>query len=63
MHEGIYMTGGSRLEIVSSSRSVGVFYGVLTYHGVFLAMRWMIIENFPGVVALWGWLCFAAKSL
>jgi hypothetical protein len=57
------MTSGFRLEIVGSSRLVGVFYGVWACHGVFLAMRWMIIEKFPVVVALWGRLCFAAKSL
>jgi hypothetical protein len=57
------MTSESRLEIVGSSRSVRVFHGVWACSGVFLAMRWTIIEKVPGVAALWGRLCFAAKSL
>jgi hypothetical protein len=57
------MTSGSRLEIVDSSRSIGVFHGVRACSGVFLAMRWMIIEKVPRVAALSGRLCFAAKSL
>jgi hypothetical protein len=57
------MTSGSRLEIVGSSRSVEVFHGVWTYSVVFPVMRWTMIENVPGVAALWGRLCFADKSL
>jgi hypothetical protein len=63
MHEGIYMTSGSIIEIVGSSRSVGVFHSVWTCSGVFPAMRWMMIENVLGVPTLWGRLYFAAKSV
>jgi hypothetical protein len=57
------MTSGSRLEIVSSSRLVGVFHGVRASSGVFVAMRWMMIEKVLGVTALWDQVCFGAKSL
>jgi hypothetical protein len=57
------MTGGSRLETISSSRSVGVFHVVWACPRVFPVMRWMMIEKVPRVTALWGRLCFAAKSL
>jgi hypothetical protein len=35
IHEGIYITSGSRLEVVGSLRSVGGFHGVQAYFGVF----------------------------
>jgi hypothetical protein len=57
------MTSGSRLEIVGLLRSVRVFHGVQACSGVFLAMRWTMIEKVPRVAALWGRLYFAAKSL
>jgi hypothetical protein len=57
------MASGSRLEVVDSARSVGVFYGVQAYSGVFPVMRWMMIKKVPGVTVLWGRFCFVAKSL
>jgi hypothetical protein len=57
------MISGYRLEIVGSSRSVGVFHGVQACSGDFLVMRWMMIERVPGVATLWGQLCFTAKCL
>jgi hypothetical protein len=27
-----------------------------------MVMRWMVLEKVLKVVALWGWLCFTAKS-
>jgi hypothetical protein len=56
------MTSGSKFEIVSSPRSVGVFHGVWACSVVFLVMRWMKIEKIPRVTTLWGQLCFADKS-
>jgi hypothetical protein len=47
------MTSGSICEIVSSLRLVGGFHGVRAYFGVFLAMRWLMLEKVPGVGALW----------
>jgi hypothetical protein len=46
------MTSGSICEIVSSLRLVGGFHGVRAYFGVFLAMRWLMLEKVPGVAAL-----------
>jgi hypothetical protein len=57
------MTSGSICEIVGWSRSVGGFHGVRACSGVFLMMRWIVIKKIPRVAAMWGWLCFAAKSL
>jgi hypothetical protein len=42
------MTSGSRLEIVNSSKSVGIFHDVRACSGDFLVMRWMMIEKVPG---------------
>jgi hypothetical protein len=47
------MTNGSICEIVGSSRLVGGFHGVWAYSGVFLVMRWTMLEKVPGVAALW----------
>jgi hypothetical protein len=48
-------------EMVGSLRSVGGFHGVRAYSVVFLAMRWMMLENVPGVTALWARLSLEAK--
>jgi hypothetical protein len=45
--------------MVGSPRSVGVFHGVWAYSGVFLAMRWTMLEKVLGVDDLWDRLCFA----
>jgi hypothetical protein len=42
------MTSGSRLQMVSLPRSVGGFLYVRAYSGVFLPMRWMMLEKVPG---------------
>jgi hypothetical protein len=47
------MTSGSRLEMVGSPRMVRGFDGVQTCSGEFLAMRWMMLDKFPCVTALW----------
>jgi hypothetical protein len=39
------MTSGSRLEMVGSSRSVRGFHGGRACSGVFLVMRWTMLEN------------------
>jgi hypothetical protein len=39
------------------------FHDLLIYSGVFLAMRWMILEKAPGVAALRDQPCLDAKSL
>jgi hypothetical protein len=62
IHNRIYMTSGSSLEIVSLKRSVGCFHGVRAYSGVFMVMWWTVLENVPNVAAMWGRLCFTAKS-
>jgi hypothetical protein len=46
------MASGSICEIVGSLRSVGAFHGVWAYSGVFLVMRWMMLEKVPGVTTL-----------
>jgi hypothetical protein len=56
------MTSGSKLEKISLLRSVGGFHGVQVCSGVFLVMRWMMLEKVLVVAALRGWLCFVAKS-
>jgi hypothetical protein len=56
------MTNGSSLEIVGWPRSVGGFYGVRAYSRVFTVMSWMVLEKVLEVAALWGQLCFTAKS-
>jgi hypothetical protein len=57
------MISGSRLKIVSSSTSVGVFHGVRVCSGVFLAMRCMTLKRVPGVGAVRRRLYSAAKAL
>jgi hypothetical protein len=42
------MANGSKLEMVDSPRSVGGFHGVRASSGVFLAMRWMMLQKVPG---------------
>jgi hypothetical protein len=39
------------------------FHDLLIYSGVFLAMRWMMLEKAPGVAALRDQPCLDAKSL
>jgi hypothetical protein len=56
------MTNGSSLEIVGWPRLVGGLHSVRAYSGVFTMMRWTVLEKVPKVVALWGQLCFIAKS-
>jgi hypothetical protein len=56
------MTSGSSLEIVSLPRSVGGFHNVWAYSRVFMVLRWTVLEKVPEVAALWGRLCFSAKS-
>jgi hypothetical protein len=58
----MYMTSGSRLEMIDSPKSVGGFHGVRTCSGVFMVMRWMVLEKVPEIAALWGRLGFTAKS-
>jgi hypothetical protein len=41
----------------------GWFHGLPFGSRVLLAMRWMILENDPGVAALWAQLCLVAESL
>jgi hypothetical protein len=57
------MTSRSRLKMVGSSRSVGGFHGVRACSGVFLAMRWTMLEKVLGVTALSDRLCFTAMFL
>jgi hypothetical protein len=57
------MTSGSRLEMVSSPRSVGGFHNVRACSGVFLAIRWAMLELVLGVTTLRDMLCFTAKFL
>jgi hypothetical protein len=47
------MTSGSILEMISSPRLVGGFHGAQDCHGVFLAMRWTMLEKVLWVTALW----------
>jgi hypothetical protein len=55
------MTGGCRLEMVSSPRSVGGFHGVRAYSRVFLVMRWVMLEKVHQVTALQGQSSLEAK--
>jgi hypothetical protein len=57
------MTSGSKLEMVSLPRSVGGFHVVRACSGVFLTMRWMMLDKVPGVAALCDRLCFTTKFL
>jgi hypothetical protein len=56
------MISGSSLEIVDWLRSVGGFHGVQACSGVLMVMRWLVLEKVPEIAALWGQLCFTAKS-
>jgi hypothetical protein len=56
------MTSGPRLEMVGSPRLVRSFHGVRACSGVFMVMRWTVLEKVSEIDALWGWLCFPAKS-
>jgi hypothetical protein len=56
------MTSGFSLEIVGLSRLVGGFHDVRACSGVFIVMRWMVLEKVLEVATLWGRLCFTAKS-
>jgi hypothetical protein len=55
------MTSGSRHDMVSSLRLVGGFHDVRTCSGVFLVMRWMMLEKVLGVTALRAQLSSKAK--
>jgi hypothetical protein len=48
------MTSGSSLEIVGWPSLVGVFHGVQACYGVFMVMRWTVLEKVPEVATLWG---------
>jgi hypothetical protein len=55
------MTSGSSLEIVGWPRSIEVFHIVRAYSGVFIVMRWLVLQKVLELTALWSQLCFTAK--